>query len=189
MADLATLAACKEYIRPDTNDDDAIISRLIGWASGQVRRYTQRLLTTPPVPEQRAIYFTDTRSRRLDDPLTTVTEIVAPVNTFVDGEPYPYERVMDPTEYELIQTPVGTTLRFDERQSGKFLITGTWGWATVPGDIEQAVILAVDEWYRSNVIAPYQGQDEGERSEGRNIALPDEVKEVLDPWALVELIA
>lgn len=189
MADLATLSAARDYIRPDTTEDDEVILRLIGWASGQVRRYTQRLLTTPPVTEQRAIYFMDTRSRRLDDPLFNVTEIVAPVDTYVEGEPYPYERVMDSSEYELVQTPIGTTLRFDERQSGKFLITGTWGWSEVPSDIENAVVVAVDEWYASNIIAPYGGQEEGERGEGRNIALPREVKEILDPWRLVELIS
>lgn len=188
MADLATLSDALDYIRPDADGDDAIIARLISWASGQTRRYTQRLLTTPPsVAEQRAIYFTDTKSRRLDDPLTNVTEIVAPVDFLVEGEPYPFERVMDASEYELVQTPIGTTLRFDEPTSGKFLITGTWGWAQVPDDIQMAVIVAADEWYRSNILSAAEPDED--RSEGRNIALPREVKEILDPWRLVELIA
>lgn len=117
-----------------------------------------------------------------------MTQIVAPVDHYVDGEPYPFERTLDPSEYELITRPNGTTLRFDYPGEGKYLITGTWGWSTIPGDVEYAAIVTVDEWYRGNILPPGGEREEGE-AEGRNLYLPREVQEGLQPWRLVEVIA
>lgn len=161
---------------------------LIRWASSQVRDHTQRLFTKPPVTEQRTLTFNGTRSQRLDDPLENVTEIIAPIDHMVDGEPYPFSQILTPADYELQQAANGTTLRFGSPASGKYQITGDWGWDTIPGTIEQAVVVTVDEWYRGNVLPSTGTREEGE-SEGRNIYLPREVQEMLNPWALQERIA
>lgn len=165
-----------------------MLSTLLRWASAQVRDFTQRLFTKPPVTEQRAVYLYGTRSIRLDDPLNAVTEIVAPINHLVDGEPYPFTQILEATDYEVHQRPNGTTLRFEDPATGRYDITGTWGWTAIPGTIEQATVVTVDEWYRGNVLPSTHTRQEGE-AEGRNLYLPREVQEMLAPWSLREMIA
>jgi hypothetical protein len=137
------------------------------------------------------VYFQNTASARMDDYLTNVTKITAPVNHFVDGEPYPYVRDLTTDEYEIRQFPTVTEIRLDYPGDQKFLITGDWGWnqSEVPEDLQRLTIITVDEWYRSNIIASYEGQAEGDRREGRNISLPREVKEDLETWILRGVIA
>jgi len=161
---------------------------LLDWAESKIREHTDRLFTKPPVTETRAVYFYGTRSRRLDDPLTNVTEIVAPTNHTVDGEPYPIVRELTVEEYEVISRPTGTTLRLTFPGDGRFDVTGTWGWTDVPGTIEMAVITTADEWYRSNVLPTTGGREEG-ATESRNLALPREVQENLSEWVLREMVA
>lgn len=182
------MSQAKAYIQPDDDSDDEVISMLTRWASSQVREFTERQFTRPPVTEQRSVYFAETRNEKLDDPLTNVTEIVAPIGHIVDGEPYPFTYVMDPSEYELLQRPTGTTIRLDSPGDGKFLITGTWGWEEMPGTIEQAVIATADEWYRSNVLPTTSGREEGS-TESRNLYLPREVQEMLYPWQINRWVA
>jgi hypothetical protein len=192
VADLATLSAAKTYIRPDGNEDDAIIELMLGWASDRIRAHTYRRFTVPKVTAtERAVYFQNTASARMDDYLTNVTKITAPVNHFVDGEPYPYVRDLTTDEYEIRQFPTVTEIRLDYPGDQKFLITGDWGWnqSEVPEDLQRLTIITVDEWYRSNIIASYEGQAEGDRREGRNISLPREVKEDLETWILRGVIA
>ena len=183
------MSVAKSYIQPDSGEDDDLIALLIKWASSQIRDFTQRVFTKPPaVGVMRSVYFSHTRSVRLDDPLKDVTEIVAPIDHYVDGEPYPYERVLDPSEYEIQTRPNGTTLRLDYPGSGRFDVTGTWGWESIPGTIEQACVVTADEWFRGNVLPPTGTREEG-AAEGRNLYLPREVQEMLAPWQLLERIA
>ncbi len=188
IADLATLSTVKSYIQPDTDEDDGILQTLLKWASSEIRDFTERLFTKPPVTEERALYFRGTRSMRLDDPLATVTKIVAPIAHYVDGEPYPFERELVPDEYEIRSRPTGTTLLLDSPGNGKFLVTGTWGWSTVPGAIEAATVTTVDEWYRGNILPPTGTREEG-GGEGKNIYLPREVQETLQRYVLKEYVA
>lgn len=192
MADLATLSDARAYIRPDGNEDDAVIEMMLGWASDRIRAHTYRKFTVPKVTQQeRPVYFYDTASARLDDYLTNVTQVTAPVNFYVEGEPYPYVRNLTSDEYEIRQFPTVTELRLDYAGTDKFLVTGDWGWnqSEVPEDLQRLTIITVDEWYRSNIIASYEGVSEGERREGRNISLPREVKDDLEAWVLREVIA
>ena len=190
IADLATLSTVKDYVGPDDNSDDAMLAKLTGWASDMIRDQTQRVFTHPPTatPEQRAVWFMGTKSVRLDDPLTDITEIIAPLGHTVDGEPYPFVRVLLEEEYEVLTRPTGTTLRLDFPGNGKYLVTGTWGWETIPGSIEYATVVTVDEWYRSNLLPSGGGREEGS-GEGKNLFLPREVQEGLEPWSLVEMIS
>jgi hypothetical protein len=179
LADLATLSVVKRYIQPDTDTDDEAIADLIRYASALIRTHTGRNLTTPPVTEERPLYFTGRRSIRLDDKLTNITQITAP---------YPYERALLAGEYELQQFPTTTQLTLDRAVEGKVLLTGTWGWAPVPADLEYACVITVDEWYRSNVLPTTGGRGEG-AAESANITLPSEVQEMLRPWQPGMLIA
>jgi hypothetical protein len=179
MAELVTLSAAKTYIQPDSEEDDQILADLIRYASGLIRTFTERRLTRPPVTEQRALYWTGRRSGRLDDKLSDVTEIVAP---------YPYERPLTPGEYEIQQFPTLSQLTLDRAVEGKLLVSGTWGWDQLPGDIQYACIATVDEWFRGNLLPATGTRSEGE-PESANITLPEEVKEMLMPWQHRQLIA
>jgi len=182
-----TLSTVKNYIQPDTDDDDGLISTLLRWASAEIRDYTGRMFTRPPVTEQRTLYLDGTRSVRLDDPLSDITEIIAPLTYYVDGELYPLESTLTADQYELRTRPTGTTLRFDFPATGKFLVSGTWGWQQIPGAVEAATTLTVDEWYRGNVLPPTGTREEG-ASEGRNLYLPREVQETLNQWVMKEYV-
>jgi hypothetical protein len=179
MAELVTLSYVKRYVQPDSEEDDQILADLIRYASGLIRTYTERRLTRPPVTEQRALYWTGRRSGRLDDKLSDVTEIVAP---------YPFERALTAGEYELEQFPTLSQLTLDRAVEGKLLVTGTWCWDQLPGDLQYATIACVDEWYRGNQLPPTGGRAEGE-PEGANIYLPREVQQILSPWQPRQLIA
>jgi hypothetical protein len=179
LAELVTLSYVKRYVQPDSEEDDQILADLIRYASGLIRTFTERRLTRPPVTEERTLYWTGRRSGRLDDKLSDVTEIVAP---------YPYERALTASEYELEQFPTVSVLTVDQPVEGKLLVSGTWGWDQLPGDIQYATIATVDEWYRGNALAPIHGREEGE-PEGANIYLPLEVQQILTPWQHRQLIA
>lgn len=187
MANLASLGALQTYIEPADQEDSETLQKLSTWASNLIRSYCQRPFTIPSVVEQRSHEFVGTRSRRFMDKLTEITEIVAPVTFYVEGEPYPYTQVLDPSQYRLEQWPTHTTLRFDSPADGIFQITGRWGWDEVPSDLEYACVITVDEWYRSNVISGYSDTQGG--PEGRNLYLPREVQEALGAWRSVEVIA
>jgi hypothetical protein len=185
---LVTLANAKNYIRPDSSEDDDTLAYFVRVASSVIRDFTQRLFTKPPVTEQRTVNFSGTRSVRLDDPLKDVTQIIAPIVHLVEGEPYPFVEILEPTAYELQQFPNGTTLRFESPAYGNYEITGTWGWETIPGTIEHATNVTIDEWYRGNTLPSTASRAEGE-AESKNLYLPREVQEMLHPWALTEVVA
>jgi hypothetical protein len=172
VAELVTLSYVKRYVQPDSEEDDQILADLIRYASGLIRTFTERRLTTPPVVGQRAVYFRGRAAVPLDDKLNSVTAIEAP---------YPYERALTPDEYELVQFTTLTQLTIDRPVEGKCLVTGTWGWSTVPADLEYATIVTVDEWYRGNQLPAIGTRKEGE-PESRNISLPNEVQQILQPW-------
>jgi hypothetical protein len=172
VAELVTLSYAKRYIQPDSEEDDQILADLIRYASAMIRTFTERRLTTPRVVGQRPVFFRGRASVRLDDVLTSVTGIQAP---------YPYERALTSDEYELLQWPTLTQLTIDRPVEGKCLVTGIWGWDQLPGDIQYATITTVDEWYRGNQLPAIGTREEGE-PEGRNISLPREVQEILQPW-------
>jgi hypothetical protein len=179
LGNLASLSAAKRYIQPDSEEDDQILADLITYASSMIRTFTERLFTTPPVQEQRKLWFTGRCSLRLDDPLSDVTEILAP---------YPHHRALSSDEWELLQFPAVTELRVDRPLEGKALVTGSWGWSQIPGDIQYGTIATVDEWYRGNQLPPTGGRAEGEQ-ESANIYLPREVQQILTPWQHRQLIA
>jgi hypothetical protein len=172
MAELVTLSYVKRYVQPDSEEDDQILADLIRYASGLIRTFTERRLTRPPVTEQRALYWTGRRSGRLDDKLTNITAITAP---------YPYERELTAGEYEIQQFPTVSVLTLDRAVEGKLLVSGTFGWDPLPGDLAYATIVTVDEWYRGNQLPATGTRGEGE-PEGANIFLPLEVQQILTPW-------
>lgn len=181
MGNLVSLSKVKNYIQPDAGGDDEVLNDLTRFASALIRTYVGRPLTTPTVVEQRPFYFSGRRSIRLDDRLTNATYVAAA---------YPYDRVLAADEYEVREFPTVSELVLDRAVEGKVLVSGTWGWGTagIPGDLEYATIVTVDEWYRGNVIPSTATREEGE-AEGANIYLPQEVQQMLAPWRPGLLIA
>lgn len=183
--DLTSLTSFKDYAQIDAAEtqNDAIISRLISWASSMARSYTGRELTVPTVVQTRYLQSYGGNEYYLGDKLTDVTQIVSPMQYFVEGETISYSDLI--TDYDLTQRPHGTVLRFFSPVVGKISITGTWGWEEPPPDVEYAVIIAVDTWYRGNVIAPWNPPDDQEAERGGiKGTLPSSSKEILDPWKL-----
>jgi hypothetical protein len=181
--DLTTLTIFKEYAQIPSDDTaaDDTINRLITWGSGLIRSYLQRSITMPPVTEQRVIYFNGERSKLLEDNAEDITQVIAPVGYLVEGEIYmPEEEIID---FEWEQSVAFTRIILPDQYVGPVYITATWGWETVPSDLEYAATLQVDEWFRGNVMAVYNPPDEGE-SRRREISggLSDHVKEILEPW-------
>jgi hypothetical protein len=165
-----------------------VLTDLIRYASGMIRSHTQRQFTYPVAEaEQRALWFSGQKTMALDDPIANITEIIAPLNHFVDGEPFPIVHVLTAEEYSVLTTPIGNKLRLAEPGNGRFDVTADWGWAQIPGDVQYAAIATVDEWYRSNIAPAINTREQGEQ-EGRNIYLPREVQESLENWRLKEYV-
>lgn len=182
--DLTTLTVFKDYAQIDTGDTaaDATIGRLITWASGVIRSYLQRSITIPQVTEQRTLYFEGEKSKLLEDKVADITEVLAPLAYLVEGEIYSTELVI--VEYEYEQSNAFTRLLLPVLTTGVVQITGTWGWATPPSDLEYACTVQVDEWFRGNVQAVWNPPDEGEaKKQEISGGLSDHVKEILEPWS------
>lgn len=189
--DLTTLAAFKSYAQIDVSDTsaDAVINRLITWASGVIRSHLDRAITIPTVTETRGFYMQDQKLLVFDDKVTNITQVVAPVGFYVEGELYDGSDVVDPANYVLTTGPAFSTLRLDYPVDGILEVSATYGWAASPSDLEYATTVQVDIWYRGNVIAPWNPPDDAEQKREEIPGnLSKSVKELLEPWLFKQAV-
>jgi hypothetical protein len=181
--DLTTLETFKEYAQIEEDDTaaDAVINRLITWSSSLIRSHLQRAITIPQLIASRTIYFEGESTMLMEDRVEDITEVLAPIGYYVEGEIYSDDEVVVEFQYE--QSHSFTRLILPTKVVGPVYVTGTWGWDTVPTDLEYACTLQVDDWFRGNVQAVWNPPDEGETKRKEiSGALSDHVKEILEPW-------
>lgn len=143
MGDLTTLANVRQYLRGDFLDPaytvfDVELARLITVISADVRRRTDRRLDVPAasITERR---HGNGRTRMLlnEYPVASVTSVT------VDGEVIPAQPDAESDGWFLDGDVVEIVGYEFTAGRGNVSIVYTTGWATVPADLEQAVIQLV----------------------------------------------
>jgi hypothetical protein len=135
--DLTTLVNVKAYLRREFSDAtyqtfDAELSRLITAVSAEVRRETDQRLDVPAASVTDRLHGAG--GERL--PLTQL-KVASVTSVTVDGDPLASDAYfLDGNVVELVDDvfPVGR---------GNVVVVYQSGWATVPGDLEDAVIQLV----------------------------------------------
>lgn len=146
---------------------------LIGVASALARSYTGRDFGAPQLTEQRSFQYDNSGYLDIDDAsaISAVAFVdsagVASDNVLQSNQWFPQPSLRDdaPVYWYLIlpgapgspgfSPEMGFTYNADvyyaEHQRGAGIpqmvkVTGTWGWPTVPVDIKQATIWAIEDW-------------------------------------------
>lgn len=161
------LAELKEYlkIRDTKLSNDQALEDALTSASREVERITNRQFNVAATATARLYATTTARGRRIRiDDLSTAAGVVVEFN--IDGGISGNWVTVPATDYEL--TPLNgvvggvpgwpyTTLELTPyryawylpyyRKSGRFRVTGVWGWPEVPSDVRQAcMVLAADTY-------------------------------------------
>lgn len=189
--DLTTTAAVRSFLqkRNDDTDQDAIIADLITRASTAISRYCTREFA-PKVDASTARTFEYAGSGLLSlapYDARTVTQVridtdEASPTTLTSSDyrlaPYPARDGVY-THLRLSPFVLVSTSRFVSRLVE---VTGTWGFASVPVDVEEACIVTAAEWTRRLVAGraafPADEGGDGPRQE----AIPFEARMLLKPY-------
>lgn len=157
--DLTTLAAVKEQMDTPATGADAQITALIPRASRAIHRWTGREFATLTAGEHvrdfdlalwrevREVPVGDMQSpptavAYLDEDGTVASTLT--VATAVVALPL-YRPPGEPVTRLRLRASAGS---FGSRQ--QLRVTGLWGWPSVPADVEQACIVTVRSWLRSD---------------------------------------
>jgi hypothetical protein len=207
--DLTSLANVKAFLQRNDTQQDPLIASLITRASDTIHRQTGREFAPATTSATRAFAYTgggildlypyDVRSitaMTIDSDGGTPTTLVA--NTDYQLRPLPardgvyqYLRLLtQDTGDPGVLTPgwpsdgAPSSRVPSERQIS---ITGAWGFATVPGDIEHACIVTVVTWLRADVQAFSTSFSIDEGRLQRPEALPSAVQALLAPYRRVSV--
>lgn len=189
--DLTSLSDVRLFLqKPDADTgQDTIISALITRASDAIMRYTQREFA-PAASSTARTFLSDNRGYvslapydvRAVSQIRLDTDTSNPVTLTTDEYRLrPLPAVHGVYTFLLLNPLSGRpNTRFAERTVE---ITATWGFATVPEDVEHACILTVVEWLRDDVSAfttAYEGEDNPPNSPVSSI--PQDARAVLTPY-------
>ncbi|MBC7643559.1 MAG: hypothetical protein H7123_00430 [Thermoleophilia bacterium] len=157
--DLTTLAKVRSFMQHDATvalDNDDEMQRLITRASATIMDYTGREFVSAATAgtARQFLYYSspDHVMRTTPFDLRSVTAV-----TFDPESSSPTALVA--TDWRLLPIPskygVFNSLYFPRHSgnaAGRIVqVTGTWGWATVPHEVEQACIDTVDHWIKRNL--------------------------------------
>lgn len=195
--DLTTLSAVRSFLQKPVADtaQDTIIGSLITRASDAIMRYTQREFA-PITASTARTFLSDERGYLSLSPydlrsVTLVrmdTDTASPVTLTTD-------------EYRLRPVPSGSgtythvllnptsghpSTRFADRT---IEITGAWGFAAIPTDVEHACILTVAEWLRAEVSAFSNAfAEESSPPNSPQASIPQSARAVLIPFMRAQYV-
>lgn len=219
--DLVTLSEVKAVLGKDPMDtrDDAKLTALIPYVSDAVRTFTERDFGAPTITEARTYEYDGSGFLDIDD-ASAITEVrmLVPNGTDVVLTPETWTaapaRRDDAPMYSYIRMPIlgswgispamGFTYNLDvyaaERGglwTSNVQVTGTWGWATVPGDIKLAAIWTLQEWsskaasegLTAEAIEGYSRSWGGRNAGGtaQALAIPNRARDILAAYSKVDV--
>lgn len=192
---LTTRAAVRAFLQKPSGDtaQDAMIDSLISRASIAIMRYTDReFVSQVSTPTARVFELELLRDGFLD--LAPFDAQAGTVTSVVLDTDVATPRTLTSAEWRTFPTPardgvisalriipisLGGYHRFKHRQ---VTVTATWGWASVPADVEHAAVVTTAIWLRRDVAAFSTtfslDEDRVERPEG----LPSAVRAILNPY-------
>ncbi len=196
MADLITLAEVKTALGVTNNSQDAKITQAIPEASTAIRNYVDRDFETPvSASADRTYYYDGSGVLEIDDAQTVTAVTLDGVPLTPDefsAEPAsngPFSWIFLPERKWSINPQMGFTRNLDNlwwRATGKpqvVVVTGTWGWPTVPEDVKRAAI-----WTTINFMEnprPVTTESIGGVSRSYTTyahAIPQRARELLEPY-------
>lgn len=207
--DLTTLEACKTFIGLEATDleMDAQIDVLIKAASNKIRERLDRKFTSPVVTETREHYVREYQDRvYLDEVLLTlmITSVVTPEGVAIPYMVRPDHRAVVkgmwlhivegtlprsayPADHaELFITEWrGTEPVFSV--PGKIMVTATYGWSSIPPDIELAARMAVKYWHETEIAHFGRTVDIAQGIVVTPEALPSTVTNMIREWKMPDV--
>lgn len=208
MADLVTLEEVRTYFERDVDDTehDAKYELLIPAVSTAIRNFTERDFGSDQVTEQREFDYDGSGYVDIDD-AEAITAVswkvpnVDPIPLEADAwRPGPSRRDDAPVylwvtvySYPGISPAMGFTRNLDvwAREHSSVapttaLITGTWGWPTVPPDVKLAAYWTLEDWLKkpSNEGLTAESIESYSRSWGNkqgfvNLGIPTKARDLL----------
>lgn len=187
--DLTTLANVRAFLQKNTNDtaQDSVIQQLITRASAAAEAYCSREFHATANTTRTfnylgggSLFLAPYEARSISqlrwDTDTTSPTTASSTDYWLDGIGPTYQTLMLPS-LSVTDTPGRVSRRTVE-------ITGSWGFETVPYDVEHAVIVTVAMWLRRDVAAFSTTFSIDEQRLERPEALPSSVRGLLAPYRL-----
>lgn len=198
MADLVTLSDLKTAMGIPLADteSDTKLSQAIENASAAIRSYTDRAFDTPVSASSTRNYAYDGSGVLEIDDAQTVTAVVLDGIT-LDPIEYSAEPFAPPITWLFLppyarpESPeMGFTRNLDKlwwktyQQPKVAAVTGTWGWPSIPKDVEQAAIWTAVAFSESPRPVTSERIGEVARVYGNPIrdAIPARARELLEPY-------
>lgn len=197
MADLVTLADLKTALGITDADSDTRLQQAIENASAAIRSYVDRPFETPVTASSTRSYAYDGSGVLEIDDAQTVTAVVQDGITLTADE-YSAEPFLAPITWLFLppysrpgSPEMGFTRNLDRLWWKTYeapqivQVTGTWGWPTIPKDVEQAAIYTAAAF--AETPRPFISERLGEVSRtytpaGLRDAIPSRAKELLEPY-------
>lgn len=192
---LVTVAQVRAYLDKPVGDtaQDSIIADLIVRASQQILKYTDREFvladggSNPRTRTHLVQGYWRTRVVPVGDMAAAPTAVavqdydgavIATLNVSTDLETRPLvRRAWEPITHLYMRS---TAPLLDPTY--RIQVTGTYGFPSVPADVQQATIVTVGTWLRRDVSAFSQTFALDEARIERPQALPQAVQRILDAW-------
>ena len=190
---LTTLAEAKEWLGITDTTQDSRLTWLINAASSAVTDYAQR--------EFVSALGTGTRNFALKrDGLVTFGryDLQSASLVQIDTDGSVTATTIDPTQYMLapVDAPYGVygSIRFYTFTIGPVLrqwaggiprqvsVTGTWGFPSVPADVEQACLITVAKWFKRDQVAWSQDYAVPQAGPGDGLNLPFDARMLVQPY-------
>lgn len=199
--DLTTLAEVRAFMRlsdSSQTDMDSELTALITQTSSAIKRYTMREFapqTAAGVARKFRYYGGGALWFSSEGPydaaaVTAVTidsETSSPVTLTADSDYFLFPRNAHNGVYEGMElrglSPAGRSSAVDYRPWRQVTVTGTWGFASVPADVNLAAQMQVAYLYRQHSTVP--GRDlSGEGERFGPMAWAPGVIQLLSPWRI-----
>ncbi|MBO8169966.1 MAG: phage gp6-like head-tail connector protein [Thermoanaerobacteraceae bacterium] len=164
---LTTLGKVKEYLEIDQTDTskDSILERLISSASATIENRLRRKIPVADYTEK--FYGKHTKLFPRQYPIISVASL-----TF-EGEPL--------TDYKIRETYIDLNGEYD----GEFELSYRAGYETIPEDLEQACIMLVDYYYKTDISNYTRTFAETGALLSKPVAMPAHVRVLIDPYRKV----
>lgn len=215
-APLTDKDAVKEFLEDDSNERDGLIEKMVKAASSMIRKEAKRRFTVPRTPETRTFYPDGTGSVYLDEMFAEadITAVVDESDYEVEWEYRPDYYGPEAMGGHLLLPEASNISGFGGLGGGTFptehsnwftrnltglptispypkaiKVTGVWGYAEVPDEIEYLARRTVAIWVKGDLSHFSETYSMSEDRIARPEKLPSAVRAALAEWKASGFVA